>query len=41
MTINDAIPQTELKEKIDKWREERVQAAKAKLKGDAMDTSED
>ncbi|KAH6885763.1 ubiquitin elongating factor core-domain-containing protein [Thelonectria olida] len=41
MTIDDAIPQTELKEKIGKWREERVQAAKAKLKGDAMDTSED
>lgn len=41
MTIDDAIPQTELKEKVAQWRAERVQAAKAKLKTDAMDTSED
>lgn len=40
MSINDAIPQTELKEKIDKWREERVQAAKDKIKEAAMDTTE-
>ncbi|KAF7542311.1 hypothetical protein G7Z17_g11690 [Cylindrodendrum hubeiense] len=40
MSIDDAIPQTELKEKIDKWREERVQAAKDKIKEVAMDTTE-
>ncbi|KAI5458136.1 ubiquitin elongating factor core-domain-containing protein [Mariannaea sp. PMI_226] len=40
MTIDDAIPQTELKERIEKWREERVQAAKEKLKEGAMDTTE-
>lgn len=41
MTVDDAIPQTELKERIDKWREERVQMAKRKLAGeDAMDTTE-
>ncbi|KAF5548037.1 ubiquitin conjugation factor E4 B [Fusarium phyllophilum] len=40
MTIDDAIPQTELKERIEQWREERVQAAKDKLKSDAMDTTE-
>ncbi|KAK7423890.1 Ubiquitin conjugation factor E4 [Neonectria punicea] len=40
MSINDAVPQTELKEKIDKWREERVQAAKDKLKEVIMDTTE-
>ncbi|KAL7761092.1 hypothetical protein ACKLNR_007627 [Fusarium oxysporum f. sp. zingiberi] len=41
MTIDDAIPQTELKERIEQWREERVQAAKDKLKSDVMDTTED
>lgn len=35
MTIEDAVPQTDLKEKIDKWREERVRMAK-----DKMDTTE-
>lgn len=40
MTIDDAIPQTELKEKIEQWREERVQAAKDKLKSESMDTTE-
>lgn len=43
MTIEDAVPQTELKEKIEKWRLERIQASKEKLaKGgdDAMDTAE-
>ncbi|KAF5027783.1 hypothetical protein F66182_114 [Fusarium sp. NRRL 66182] len=40
MSIEDAIPQVELKEKIEKWREERVQAAKDKLKSEAMDTTE-
>ena len=40
MTIDDAIPQLELKEQIASWREERVQAAKEKLKGDQMDTAE-
>lgn len=40
MTVEDAIPQTELKEKIDAWRAEKVAAAKAKLAPDAMDTTE-
>ncbi|KAG8414091.1 Ubiquitin conjugation factor E4 [Metarhizium acridum] len=43
MTIDDAIPQTELKESIFKWREERVKIAKEQalgLKGDQMDTTE-
>ncbi|KAJ3523066.1 hypothetical protein NM208_g12594 [Fusarium decemcellulare] len=40
MSIEDAIPQTELKEKIEQWREERVQAAKDKIKSEAMDTTE-
>jgi ubiquitin conjugation factor E4 B len=31
MTLDDAIPQPELKERIEKWKEERVQAAKEKL----------
>lgn len=41
MTIDDAIPETELRERIEKWRDEKVQAAREKLKADAMDTSED
>ncbi|GFP58427.1 ubiquitin conjugation factor E4 [Trichoderma asperellum] len=43
MTIEDAIPQTELKEKIEKWRLEKIQASKEKLAqqgNDAMDTAE-
>ncbi|KAK4061306.1 hypothetical protein Trihar35433_9633 [Trichoderma harzianum] len=44
MTIEDAVPQTELKEKIEKWRQEKIQASKDKLStttgGDAMDTAE-
>ncbi|CAM1510471.1 Fc.00g008060.m01.CDS01 [Cosmosporella sp. VM-42] len=40
MTIDDAVPQTELKEKIEKWREEKIQAAKDKLKGEVMDTTD-
>ncbi|KAL6877836.1 ubiquitin elongating factor core domain-containing protein [Trichoderma longibrachiatum] len=40
MTIEDAIPQTELKEKIEAWRQERIQAAKEKMAGEAMDTAE-
>ncbi|PON20702.1 ubiquitin conjugation factor E4 B [Trichoderma gamsii] len=43
MTIEDAVPQTELKEKIEKWRLERIQASKEKLAqqgDDAMDTAE-
>lgn len=31
MTVDDAIPQTELKERIEKWREERVAEARKKL----------
>jgi ubiquitin conjugation factor E4 B len=40
MTVDDAIPQTELKERIEKWRDEKIQEAKAKLAGEAMDTTE-
>lgn len=40
MTVDDAIPQTELKEKIDKWREERAVVARQKLAENAMDTTE-
>ncbi|KAM0220739.1 hypothetical protein ACHAPQ_001517 [Fusarium lateritium] len=40
MTMENVIPQTELKEKIELWREERVQAAKEKIKSEAMDTTE-
>ncbi|KAI9170938.1 Ubiquitin conjugation factor E4 [Paramyrothecium foliicola] len=43
MTIDDAIPMTELKEEIEKWRESKVQAAKERLQGSAvesMDTTE-
>ncbi|KAG5661063.1 hypothetical protein KAF25_002706 [Fusarium avenaceum] len=40
MTMENVVPQTELKEKIELWREERVQAAKEKIKSEAMDTTE-
>ncbi|KAF4977567.1 hypothetical protein FZEAL_5938 [Fusarium zealandicum] len=40
MSIEDAIPQTELRDKIEQWREERVQLAKEKLKSETMDTTE-
>ncbi|EQL00225.1 ubiquitin fusion degradation protein 2 [Ophiocordyceps sinensis CO18] len=40
MTMDDAISQTELRGRIEKWREERVAAARAKLAQDPMDTSE-
>jgi ubiquitin conjugation factor E4 B len=42
MTIEDAVPMTELKEEIEKWRESKVQAAKERLKSEAeaMDTTE-
>lgn len=40
MTIDDAIPQVELKEKIQKWKAERIQAAKEKLQESTMDTTE-
>lgn len=46
MTVDDAIPQTELKERIEQWKAERVKAAKDKISGGsgapgaAMDTSE-
>lgn len=39
MTVEDAVPQTELKERIDAWREERVREAKSKM-AEAMDTTE-
>lgn len=34
MTVDDAIPQTELKERIERWREERIAEAKARLSQD-------
>lgn len=46
MTLEDAIPDTELKERIERWREERIQEAKKKLAegqgttAEAMDTTE-
>lgn len=41
MTVEDAIPQDDLKARIDAWREERIQEAKKKMTGgDAMDTTE-
>ncbi|KAJ3473430.1 hypothetical protein NLG97_g10312 [Lecanicillium saksenae] len=50
MTVDDAIPQTELKAKIEAWREEKIQEAKRKLAekkaaeeqaaSEAMDTTE-
>ncbi|KAL6357451.1 hypothetical protein LRP88_07618 [Fusarium phalaenopsidis] len=41
MTIEDAIPQPELKEKILQWRDEKIKAAREKMKSEAMDTTED
>ncbi|KKA30683.1 hypothetical protein TD95_003354, partial [Thielaviopsis punctulata] len=35
MTIEDVIPQTELKAKIDKWKEEKLAAAKERIKATA------
>ncbi|KAI8296838.1 Ubiquitin conjugation factor E4 [Colletotrichum sp. SAR 10_98] len=40
MTIDDAIPHTELKAKIEAWKAEKIAAAKAKVQGDSMDTTE-
>ncbi|KYK56129.1 ubiquitin fusion degradation protein 2 [Drechmeria coniospora] len=42
MTIDDAIPQPDLKEKIEKWREGKIADARAKLavNQDAMDTTQ-
>lgn len=40
MTIEDAIPQVELKQQIEEWRNERIQAAKDRLKAEPMDTTE-
>jgi len=44
MTVDDAIPQTELKEKIEQWRAQRIAEAKAKASaetaGEPMDTAE-
>ncbi|CCF46295.1 ubiquitin conjugation factor E4 [Colletotrichum higginsianum] len=41
MTVDDVIPHTELKDKIEKWKGERIAAAKARAQGDAMDTTQD
>ncbi|TPX17100.1 uncharacterized protein E0L32_003218 [Thyridium curvatum] len=40
MTIEDAIPADDLRERINAWKKEKLAAAKAKL-ADAMDTTED
>lgn len=40
MTIDDAIPQTELKDKIQQWREEKIAEAKTRMSSNAMDTTE-
>ncbi|OLN95247.1 Ubiquitin conjugation factor E4 [Colletotrichum chlorophyti] len=41
MTVDDAIPHTELKERIEKWKAEKIAAAKARVQGgDKMDTTE-
>lgn len=40
MTVEDVVPETELKQRIERWRDERVQAAKgAPSPLDGMDTS--
>lgn len=39
MTIEDAIPQTDLRDRIQRWREEKA-AAKSKAQAEAMDTTE-
>lgn len=41
MTMDDVIPDTELKTKIETWRSEKIAAAKSKLTAEQMDTSED
>ncbi|UNI24595.1 RING-type E3 ubiquitin transferase [Purpureocillium takamizusanense] len=40
MTVDDAIPQTELKARIEQWRAERIAEAKAKMAGEPMETAE-
>jgi ubiquitin conjugation factor E4 B len=40
MTIDDAVPATELKEKIEKWKAEKISEAKAKMMESVMDTTE-
>ncbi|CAH0045573.1 unnamed protein product [Clonostachys solani] len=40
MTMDDVIPQDELREKIEKWKEEKVKAAREKFEPTPMDTSE-
>ena len=42
MTMEDVVPQDDLKGRIEEWRTEKVQAAKAQVKvgGEAMDTTE-
>ncbi|ROT35206.1 ubiquitin conjugation factor E4 [Sodiomyces alkalinus F11] len=40
MTIDDVVPDTELKAKIDAWKAERIAAAKSKADAEQMDTSE-
>ncbi|KAM3525732.1 hypothetical protein NHJ13051_003818 [Beauveria bassiana] len=46
MTVDDAVPQPDLKAKIEQWREEKMQEARNKLaaaavEAEAMDTTED
>lgn len=40
MTADDVIPDTALREKIEAWKAERMEAAKSKMRETAMDTSE-
>jgi ubiquitin conjugation factor E4 B len=40
MTIDDAVPDTALKAKIEAWKEARIAAAKQKMLAEVMDTSE-
>ena len=40
MTVEDAVPQTELRERIEQWRAQKYAEARAKAAGDAMDTTE-
>lgn len=40
MTVDDAIPQDELRERIEKWKQEKINAAREKLSDNTMDTTE-
>jgi ubiquitin conjugation factor E4 B len=40
MTVEDTVPQADLKAKIESWKKERIQAAMDKAQGATMDTTE-